>query len=55
MKKLITYLVIAFGLVSIGLVTGCKQSEQSTTSPPSIPQITNAPATNAPATNKPVD
>jgi hypothetical protein len=50
MKKLV-YLVVALGLLSIGLLTGCqKQSEES--SMPSMPS-TNAPempSTNAPAT-----
>ncbi|MGA2683757.1 MAG: hypothetical protein ABSF51_01765 [Verrucomicrobiota bacterium] len=45
MKKL-AYLVVAFGLLSVGLLAGCqKQADESTTAPPS----TNAPSTNAPA------
>jgi hypothetical protein len=46
MKKLV-YLVVAMGLVYIGLLTGC-QKASDTTSTPEMPS-TNAPSTNAPA------
>ena len=49
MKKL-TYLVAAFGLLYIGLLAGCqKQGTNEQTTPPSAPEMTNAPSTNAPA------
>jgi uncharacterized lipoprotein YajG len=40
MKKLIAYLAIMFGLVSVGLVTGCQKQSETTPGSPS----TNAPA-----------
>jgi uncharacterized lipoprotein YajG len=46
MKKLV-YLVLALGLVSFGLLTGC-QKASDTTSAPEAPS-TNMPSTNAPA------
>jgi hypothetical protein len=46
MKKL-AYLVMAFGLVYIGLVAGCQKQE--TTTAPAAPEMTNTPSTNAPA------
>jgi len=47
MKK-IAYLVVALGLLSVGLLAGCqKQADTSTMSPDS----TNMPSTNAPSTN----
>ncbi|HTQ52118.1 MAG TPA: hypothetical protein VMJ12_15525 [Candidatus Acidoferrales bacterium] len=46
MKKLV-YLVMALGLVYIGLLTGC-QKPADTTAAPEMPS-TNAPSTNAPA------
>jgi len=50
MKKLLS-IVALFGLVCVGLVSGCKKQSESMT-PPSAPAMpsTNAPAaTNAPA------
>jgi hypothetical protein len=44
MKKLFT-LAAVFGLVCVGLLTGCQKSEAPTPENPS----TNAPSTNAPA------
>ena len=45
MKKL-AYLVVALGLLSIGLLTGCqKQSDMTPASPDT--SSTNAPSTNA--------
>ena len=46
MKKLV-YLVVALGIVYIGLLTGC-QKQSDTMSTPEAPS-TNAPSTNAPA------
>lgn len=46
MKKLV-YLIVALGIVSIGLLTGCKQQNESNA--PAMEPSTNAPA--APATN----
>ncbi|HLX94479.1 MAG TPA: hypothetical protein VKU37_01910 [Verrucomicrobiae bacterium] len=47
MKK-IAYLVVALGLLSVGLLAGCqKQADESTTTPAA--PSTNAPSTNAPA------
>jgi uncharacterized lipoprotein YajG len=47
MKKLV-YLVLALGLLSIGLLTGCQKPADNTTAAPEAPS-TNAPSTNAPA------
>jgi hypothetical protein len=41
MKKIIC-LTMAFGLVCIGLLTGCNNQDSST--PPATPPATNAPA-----------
>jgi len=49
MKKLIAYLVVAFALVSIGLVTGCQKQSETVPATPGMPTSTNAPA--APSTN----
>lgn len=50
MKKLV-YLVVAMGIVYVGLLTGCqKQSDESSTPPAAAPE---APSTNAPSTNAP--
>jgi uncharacterized lipoprotein YajG len=47
MKKL-AYLVVALGLLSIGLLAGCQKPADTTTM---SPDSTNAPSTNAPSTN----
>ena len=54
MKKLV-YLVAAFGLLYIGLLTGCQKQSEEMTPPAAAPGMTNAPATNAPATNAPAE
>jgi uncharacterized lipoprotein YajG len=48
MKKLIICLAIALGLISIGMVTGCKQQSET---PTTTPEMTNTPSTNAASTN----
>jgi len=47
MKKLV-YVVVAFGLLTVGLLTGCQKQTETTPAAPAMPS-TNAPATNAPA------
>jgi hypothetical protein len=46
MKKLV-YLVLALGLVSIGLLAGCQKPADNMAAPET--PSTNAPSTNAPA------
>jgi hypothetical protein len=49
MKKL-AYLVVALGLLSVGLLAGCQKQADMT---PASPDSTNMPSTNAPSTNAP--